>query len=85
MKKYVKPALYCERFHLTEAIVGNCSIRCTLKSDTECYGEATGSQYSNNLFTSPEHGCSVSWSFKAPVDGYCYWPGTDGLPTTFTS
>ena len=26
MKKYVKPALYCERFQLTEMIAGNCEV-----------------------------------------------------------
>lgn len=85
MKKYVKPALYCERFQLTEAIAGNCSIRCNHDTDETCTGDASGSDLSVNPFTSPATSCSIPWSFKAPVEGYCYWPGADGFATAFTS
>ena len=87
MKKYVKPALFCERFKLTEIIAGNCDIICNSQSGS-CDSQRDSTTY--GPFTSGDQYCAPKLSIDGDIskimEGYCYWNGgKDGYIQLFTS
>lgn len=84
MKKYVKPALYCERFQLTEMIAGNCEVVFNSTKEIACQD---GKLKDPGMYPiidgkSPFTNTSVC---DYEMDGYCYWNGTSDLLASFTS
>lgn len=74
MKEYVKPALFCESFQLTEMIAGNCDLIMNLADKNICKeghlkdpGSLPGS---DPKFTQGDTACVVK------SEDYCYWPGS---------
>ena len=89
MKKYVKPALYCERFQLTEMIAGNCDILCDFKGGS-CKTDVANSDYypSLPLFSYGDTACNKQISIgdaETIYNGYCYWPADSGSTTLLGS
>ena len=85
MKKYVKPALYCERFQLTEMIAGNCQVVFNSTKELACQD---GTLKDPNAWPKSEDGKSPFTNTIAceyEMSGYCYWNGTSDPLASFTS
>lgn len=87
MKKYVKPAIYCESFRLTEMIAGPCGTICN-STDNSC--DVTQKSYQGGPFTNKITDCEYQTGVGSDLDIwayiYCYWNGaSDTTFNIFTS
>lgn len=81
MKKYVKPAIYCESFRLTEMIAGSCDILCTSTGNT-C--DIKSADFDMGPFTETYPNCTIKMKIGDNIvfEGYCYWNGENSLFTS---
>lgn len=84
MKKYVKPALYCERFQLTEMIAGNCEVVFNTTKELACQnGKLKDPSLCPDVDGKSPFTNTIVCDYE--MSGYCYWNGTSDPLASFTS